>query len=50
MALEWRDVDLGGGVIHVRRSWDPRAGIAIAVKSAVQKNWSLQEERSLILA
>lgn len=27
MALEWGDVDLEGGIIHVRRSWDIREGI-----------------------
>jgi integrase len=32
-ALRWEDVDLEGGVIHVRRSWDPKAG-EIEPKSA----------------
>jgi integrase len=32
MALRWPDLDLAGGVIHVRRSWDPQAG-EIAPKS-----------------
>lgn len=31
-ALRWDDVDLAAGLIHVRRSWDPRAG-AIEPKS-----------------
>ena len=31
-ALRWEDVDLAGGVIHVRLSWDPQAG-EIAPKS-----------------
>jgi integrase len=25
-ALRWEDVDLGAGVIRVKRSWDPKAG------------------------
>ncbi len=32
-ALRWEDVDLDAGVIHVRRSWDPKAG-EIEPKSA----------------
>ena len=32
-ALRWEDVDLEAGVIHVRRSWDPKAG-EIEPKSA----------------
>jgi integrase len=32
MALRWDDVDFDAGVIHVRRSWDPKAG-AVEVKS-----------------
>jgi integrase len=31
-ALRWADVDLAAGVIHVRRSWDPKAG-EVAPKS-----------------
>ncbi len=32
LALEWSSVDIHGGAIHVRRSWDPREGL-IAPKS-----------------
>jgi len=34
MGLRWRDVDLAGGVIEVRRAWDPKAHQMVAPKSA----------------
>jgi integrase len=33
-ALRWQDVDLDGGLIHVRRSFDPKARVFIEPKSA----------------
>jgi integrase len=33
MALQWSDVDLGGGVLRVERSWDPRAREIVGVKT-----------------
>jgi integrase len=39
MALEWERVDLQAGLIHVERSYDPKAGIFVAPKSrAGQRN------------
>ena len=34
LALRWEDVNLGGGIIHVRRSYDPKARQMIEPKSA----------------
>jgi len=33
-ALRWEDVDLAGGVLHVRRSWDVKAGLIEPKSSA----------------
>jgi integrase len=34
MALRWTDVDLAGGVIEVKRAWDPKEHRMVAPKSA----------------
>jgi integrase len=34
MGLRWRDVDLAGGVIEVRRAWDPKEHLMVDPKSA----------------
>jgi integrase len=33
LALRWKDVDFDRGVIHVERSYDPKAGVYVAPKS-----------------